>query len=182
MKLRAAILVALAALGLGLVVFVSPAQPAWACSCSLRPDQEDERADLIVVGTVTEVTDTAVQLAVESVEKGGRRADPALRLAVRPGEASCGYDFRAGGRYRVNSVGGATGLCVGIRQLPDRPSAPAAASTPATAAPPPARSPGSWWRPTAVALTVLAVGLVAAAWWRRRTGAGGRTRGPATDQ
>ncbi|RLK24053.1 hypothetical protein DER29_1946 [Micromonospora sp. M71_S20] len=172
MKLRATILVALATLSLGLAVLASPVKPAWACSCALRPDQEDERADLIVVGTVTGVTDRAVQLAVESVEKGNPGADATLRLAVSRGEASCGYDFRAGTRYRVNSIDGATGLCIGIRQLPDTPSAPAAAPTPATAAPTPEQWPGRWRLATGAMLTVLAAGLVAVALWRHRTRAG----------
>ncbi|MER5337987.1 hypothetical protein [Micromonospora sp. NPDC002717] len=183
MKLRAAILVALTTLSLGLVVLVSPVQPAWACSCALRPDQEDERADLIVVGTVTGVTDRAVQLAVESVEKGRPGSDATLRLAVSRGEASCGYDFRAGTRYRVNSVDGATGLCFGIRQLPGAPSAPAAAPTPVVAVPAPVQWPGRWWFTTGAMLTLLAAGLVAVALWRHRTRAGShRTRRPATGE
>ncbi|MER7333544.1 MULTISPECIES: hypothetical protein [unclassified Micromonospora] len=182
MKLRAAILVALTTLSLGLVVLVSPVQPAWACSCALRPDQEDERADLIVIGTVTAVTDRVVQLAVESVEKGSR-SDATLRLAVSRGEASCGYDFRAGTRYRVNSVDGATGLCFGIRQLPGAPSASAATPTPVVAAPAPVQWSGRWWFAIGAMLTVLAAGLVAVALWRHRTRAGShRTRGPATGQ
>ncbi|MGC4748745.1 hypothetical protein ACLQ28_24285 [Micromonospora sp. DT201] len=186
MKLRAAILFALTVLSLGLVVVVSPAEPAWACSCA-RADQADERAELIVVGTITEVTDNGVQLAVASVEKGSPPAGPTLRLRVGRSEASCGYDFRVGTRYRVNSTGGATGLCSGITavrapvQLSITPSAPAAEPTPVTAAPAPAQSPSRWWLATGAMLTVLAGGLVAVALTRRRTRASSyRTSGPAT--
>ncbi|MGN9779607.1 hypothetical protein ACTMS0_28210 [Micromonospora sp. H33] len=168
MKLRAAILLALTTLSLGLVVVVPPATPGWACSCVFSPSQADARADLIVVGTVTEVTNTAVQLAVDSVEKGSLGAGTTLRLRARRGEASCGYDFRTGKRYRVNSVDGATGLCTGIGPLPAAPSAPAAAPTDVTAAPAPPRSSGRWWLGGGAMLTVLAAGLVAVALRRRR--------------
>ncbi|GAA2727852.1 hypothetical protein GCM10010439_34760 [Actinocorallia aurantiaca] len=68
MKTRGTILLTLTVLGFSLVLLVSPAAPAWACSCA--PNGQDERADLIVIGTVTEVTDTGIRLAVESTEKG----------------------------------------------------------------------------------------------------------------
>ncbi|MEH0934071.1 hypothetical protein [Micromonospora psammae] len=188
MKLRAAILFALTALSLGLVVVASPAKPAWACSCA-RADQADERADLIVVGTITNVTGTGVQLAVESVEKGSLGAGATIRLKGGRQEASCGYDFRVGIRYRVNSSDGATGLCAGITpapapaQLPNTPSAPGAAPTLVTAVPAPAQLPGRWWLATGAMLTVLAAGLVAVALQRRQARAGSqRTRGPATGQ
>ncbi|MEV4269639.1 hypothetical protein [Micromonospora aurantiaca (nom. illeg.)] len=172
MKLRAAILLALTALSLGLVVVASPAEPAWACSCARTG--ADERADLIVVGTITEVTDTGVQLAVESVEKGSLRAGATLRLRVGRQEESCGYDFRTGTRYRVNSRDGVTGLCAGITaapapaQVPTTPSAPAAAPTLVTALPAPAQVPGRLWLVGGAVLTVLAAGLVAVSMRRRR--------------
>ncbi|RKN42081.1 hypothetical protein [Micromonospora endolithica] len=161
MKLRAAVLAVLAALGLGLVVFASPARPAWACSCvALTPAQEDERADLIVVGTVTGVTDRAVRLAVESVEKGDPGSGATLRLAVRPDEDTCGYAFRTGARYRVHSSDGATGLCAGIRALTADPTGAAATA--------PVSSPTRWWIPVGALLTVVAAGAVAVAVRRRR--------------
>lgn len=169
MKLRAAILLALTALSVGLAVVVSPAKPAWACRCA-PADQADERAELIVIGTITEVTDTGVQLGVESVEKGSLGAGATLRLSVGRHESTCGYDFRAGTRYRVNSIDGVTGLCAGIRQLPATSSAPVAAPTLVTAAPAPAQLPGRWWLAAGVTLTVLAAGLVTVALRRRRSG------------
>lgn len=165
--LRATILLALTTLSLGLVVVAAPATPGWACSC-VRLDQQDARAELIVRGTVTEVTDTAVEIAVDTVEKGNLGAGATLRLRAHRGEASCGYDFRAGSRYRVNSVGGATGLCTGIGPLPPAPSTPAAAPTDVTAAPAPERSSGRWWLAGGAVLTVLAAGLVAVVLRRRR--------------
>lgn len=167
MKLRAAILFALAILGLA--VAVSPGEPAWACSCGLRSDQQDERAERIVVGTVTQVTDTTVQLTVESVEKGNFRTGDSLRLRVSRGEARCGYDFRVGTRYRVNSINGATGLCDGIRQVSDTPSAVSAVPTHVSALPAPAHTPSRWWLAGGAMLVALAAGLVAAALRRRRT-------------
>ncbi|MEU8610608.1 hypothetical protein AB0C29_21730, partial [Actinoplanes sp. NPDC048791] len=132
MKLRLSSLLTLMLLSLSLVVLVSPAPPAWACSCVSFADQ-DERAELIVVGTVTDVSDTGIRMTVESVEKGAAAADT-LRLKVGRGEASCGYGFRAGGRYRVNSIAGATGLCTGVSPLPAAPSLPPTAKAAAPVA------------------------------------------------
>ncbi len=180
-KLRAAVLCVLTVLGLGLVA--SPAEPAWACSC-VRPDQVDERADLIVVGTVKKVTDTGIELAVESVEKGSLRGAGTLGLRVGRHEANCGYDFSVNTRYRVNSIDGVTGLCAGIAVAPtpaqqptpaqppnpaQPPTRPATAPTSATAAPAPVRLPDRWWLATGAMLTVLAAGLVAVALRRHRS-------------
>ncbi|MFG3684109.1 hypothetical protein ACGF5H_28815 [Micromonospora chalcea] len=167
MRLRALLVVALAALGL--VVVISPPKPAWACSCALSPAQEDARADSIVVGTVSQVTDSAIRLTVESVEKGGAQVGHTLALSVRPGSASCGYDFRLDTRYRVNSTGGATGLCAGIREV----SAPTSATTSSVASAERTRAAGppAWWIVGGVTVAALAAaGLVVAA--RRRTGRG----------
>ena len=173
MRLRALLVVVLAALGL--VVVVSPAEPAWACSCALSTTERDERADSIVVGTVSEVTDRGVRITVDSVEKGGAGVGDTLGLKVSRSEESCGYGFRVGARYRVNSSAGETGLCAGIREI----SAPALAATPS--ATPSAASaertqvagrhvPGLWWIVGGATVAVLAAGLVVAA--RRRAGGG----------
>ena len=154
MKLRLSSLFALILLSLGLVVLVPPAPPAWACSCVPDNDQ-DARADLIVIGTVSEVSRSAIRLTVESVEKGTRAAG-SLELKVTPDEVSCGYDFRAGKRYRVHSIDGGTGLCVGVQPLP-APSATvplAAPGEPAPDGPAPDGSTGGWW---------IAAGMVAVA-------------------
>ncbi|MEU4439559.1 MULTISPECIES: hypothetical protein [Micromonospora] len=167
MRLRALLVVALAALGL--VVVMSPPKPAWACSCVGSTTEQDANADSTVVGTVSQVTDRAIRLTVESVEKGGAQVGNSLTLRVSPGEAACGYAFRLGTRYRVNSYGGATGVCAGIREL----SSPAAATTPsvATAERTRAAGPPAWWIVGGVTVAALAVaGLVVAA--RRRTGRG----------
>ncbi|MEV1145724.1 hypothetical protein [Micromonospora sp. NPDC049799] len=171
MKLRAAILVALATLGLSLVLVVSPAGPAWACSCaSLSPTEQDGQAENIVVGTVTRVTGDGVQLAVDTVEKGGSGSGATLRLRVARSEVSCGYDFRVGTRYRVNSSGGGTGLCAGIRQLPATPSAAPALSAAAAVTPAPEQTPSRWWFAAGAMLAVLAAGVAAVALRRRRNG------------
>ncbi|MFJ1543229.1 hypothetical protein ACIODS_32290 [Micromonospora chalcea] len=170
MRLRALLVVALAAVGL--VVVMSPPKPAWACSCVGSTTEQDDSADSIVVGTVSQVTDRAIRLTVESVEKGGAQVGTTLGLRVSPGEAACGYDFRLGTRYRVNSSGGGTGLCAGIREL----SAPASATAPSVASAERTRAdgrhvPAAWWIVGGVTLAALATaGLVVAA--RRRAGRG----------
>ncbi|GAB4051668.1 hypothetical protein [Catellatospora paridis] len=177
MKLRAAILLVLATVGIGLVVVVSPAQPAWACSCAHSPSEQDKRAERTVTGTVTQVTDEAVSLTVDSVVKGDARVGETLGLRVNPSEVSCGYAFRVGARYRVNANNGATGLCIGVRPLPAASSAAVptatavptsvAVSTPELAEPAPVRTSSRWLVPGAI-LLILAAGLVVVALRRRR--------------
>ncbi|MFJ5665125.1 hypothetical protein [Micromonospora sp. LA-10] len=165
MRLRGLLVVALAALGL--VVVMSPPEPAWACSCVGSTIEQDDSADSIVVGTVSQVTDRSVRLTVESVEKGGAQVGSSLGLRVSPGEASCGYDFRAGVRYRVNSSGGATGVCAGIRE----PAGPASATVPSATSAQRTRAAGAparWIVGGATVVVLAAAGLVVAA--RRRTG------------
>ena len=169
MKLRVSSLFALVLLSLGLVVLGSPTPPAWACSCAYSDKEQDARADLIVTGTVTEVSRSAIQLAVESVEKGTGAAGT-VRLKAYPGEASCGYDFRTGQRYRVNSVDGSTGLCVGVQPLPISSATPALAAPgrPAPDGPAPDDSTGGWWLAAGTTVVALAAGVVIAARRRRR--------------
>jgi hypothetical protein len=156
MKPRASSILTLILLSLGLVVLVSPAPPAWACSCAATG--QDERAELIVVGTVTDISDSGIRMTVESVEKGAAAADT-VQLKVGRVEESCGYEFRIGGRYRVNSVDGATGLCTGVSPLP------AATALPPVAAPAAGSSARGWWLAAGAGVAVLAAGLVMA---RRR--------------
>lgn len=160
MRTRAAALFVLTTLGISLLALVAPAAPAWACSCV--GSGEDARADLIVVGTVTTVTDNAIRLAVESVEKGRPVTWANLELAVGRDEMSCGFDFRTGNRYRVNSAKGRTGLCAGIRPLPAKPSAPSpsAGSEGVTASPATDQAPRRRWLAAGTVITVLGVGSV----------------------
>jgi hypothetical protein len=172
MRMRVAILFLLTALGFGLFVTAAP-PPAYACSCIDGADAE-RGADSIVIGTVTRVTDTKVRLAVESVERGSAVAGSELTLRSGRNESSCGYDFRTGVRYRVNSTDGRTGLCSGVRKLP----AVAATTTTATAtatavvaAPPAAPEPEAdrWWLgliPGAALVLLAGAGVLR---WRRRT-------------
>lgn len=181
MKLRAALLLVLATVGLSLVVVVAaPSQPAWACSCAYTPAEQDERAQRTVTGTVTQVTDEAIRLTVDSVVKGDARVGETLGLRVNRSEVSCGHAFQVGSRYQVNANDGATGLCIGVRPLPaasapiptsaDPASAAAtpAAPTPAVAEPAPEPTSRSWLVPGAL-LLVIAAGLVAVALRRRRS-------------
>ncbi|MEU8315267.1 hypothetical protein [Micromonospora sp. NPDC048887] len=170
MRLRALLVVAMAALGL--VVVMSPAEPAWACTCAGPTTAMDERAESIVVGTVSQVTDRAVRLIVDSVEKGDARVGSTLGLRVWPDEAACGYDFRLGIRYRVNSTGGATGLCAGIREMSGPTSAAPSSTVSAQRTQAAGRHvPGAWWIAGAVAVAVLAAaGSVVAARRRVRRG------------
>ncbi|MEU8006450.1 LPXTG cell wall anchor domain-containing protein [Catellatospora sp. NPDC049111] len=163
MKLRALLFLVLATAGL--VVVISPAQPAWACSCAYAPGPEqDAHAQRIVLGTVAQVTNESIRLVVDSVEKGDVAIGETLGLRVSRSEASCGYQFEAGLRYRVNVYNGATGLCNGVVPAPPAVSAPSAAepaavSSPVVVAEPaPDRTSRSWW-PVAGALLVLAAAL-----------------------
>jgi len=177
MKLRARMLLVLTTLSLGMVVLASPAAPAWACSCAYGSSQEQaDRADLIVVGTVTDVSDTGIRLAVETVEKGSLGNGAILKLSVHGDPNTCGYDFRAGARYRVNSTDGATGLCSGNAQLPAASSALVATPVVASAEPAPAQSSGWWWFAAGAALTAVLAGVVAVA--LRRRWSGQATHGP----
>lgn len=180
MKLRALLLLVLATVGL--VVVTAPAQPAWACSCAYGPGTEQDRhAQRIVVGTVAQVTDESIRLVVDSVEKGDAAIGETLGLRVSRSEASCGYEFRTGARYRVNVYNGATGLCTGVRPAPASPSAPpvssppvstpATVSTPVVAEPVADRTPSPWWLVAGAVLVVLAAGLGFAALRRRHEAA-----------
>ena len=169
MRIRAGVLIAL--IVAGLVVIVSPAAPAWACSCALSKAQEREKADLIVVGEVTEVTDKDVALAVESVEKGTAVPGETVRLGVwSRSEVACGYEFRLGVRYRVNSHLGKTGLCSGID---DSPAVTTPPTTAAAAEPPPvAQRPDrrSWWLVAGTGGVALVALVAVAVVLRRRRG------------
>jgi len=169
MRMRAALLFLLTALGFGLVVTAAPL-PAHACSCIDGADAE-RGADSIVIGTVTRVTDTKVRLAVESVERGSAVAGSELTLRSGRNESSCGYDFRTGVRYRVNSSEGRTGLCSGVRKLPAVAPTATTATTAVVAAPPAAPEPEAdrWWLgliPGAALVLLAGAGVLR---WRRRT-------------
>jgi hypothetical protein len=166
MRTRAGILVALVVAGL--VAVLSPAAPAWACSCAYSRPEADQQADQIVSGTATEVTDSVVTLLVDTVEKGAPAPGDTVRLKATPGDgASCGFTFRSGIRYRVPSNEGATNACWYVEPLPAL--APPTATTP-LAAPPVAAPPSrSWWPVAGLGATVLvALAGVALALRRRR--------------
>jgi hypothetical protein len=167
-KLRAAVLALLTTLGL--IAIISPTAPAWACSCVSRENAE-ELADLTITGTVTAVSDRSVELAVDGVEKGSTAVGAPLTLKSGRYESSCGFGFRTGVRYRVNSVKGSTGLCLGVAEMPPLPVAVTSAPAVAVAvAPEPApASTNRWWLVAGGGLTVLIAGLVTVAVRRRRT-------------
>ncbi|WP_155373620.1 hypothetical protein [Catellatospora vulcania] len=174
MKLRAAIFLALAAIGLSLVTVIAPAEPAWACSCAWAAGPEqDSHAQRIVVGTVEQVTDQAIRLVVDSVEKGDAAIGETVALRVGRSEASCGYEFRVGIRYRVNTSNGVTGLCNGVVPAPAPPSASPVSTlttdpTPAVAEPGPARTSSPWLFVAGALLVIIVAGLAAAGLRRRR--------------
>lgn len=136
MKPRIGVLFVLAVVALGLgVVAGGPAMPAWACSCVAEPS--DDGADLIVIGTVAHVSDDAVLLNVDSVEKGGAAPGDDVSLRVSRDEASCGFGFEVGRRYRVPSRLGATNRCDGIRGVPAATPSPGSTTTGAAGSAPP---------------------------------------------
>jgi hypothetical protein len=63
-----------------------------------------------------------VRFVVESVSKGQMGNRVTLRTGVD--EASCGFAFVPGHRYRVYAVGELTGLCAGNRDLGGAPDVP----------------------------------------------------------
>ncbi|WP_328472217.1 hypothetical protein OHA21_09285 [Actinoplanes sp. NBC_00393] len=173
MRIRAALLFVLTLLGLAVVV--SPAAPAWACSCAWNEAEQRKNAEVIVVGRVSEVTDSWVRLDVESVEKGNVDRAAPLRLEVGRSEASCGYGFQEGQRYRVNSRDGHTGLCTGVAKLPlvvATPSAvpPSAIAIEPVAAPAAENDADSpLWPTLGAGFALAAVAAAAFAFRRRRT-------------
>ena len=109
--------------------------PGPACACGCQPATEAEyvqRADLAFEGVVVDVDEpflpssdanpVTVRFRVESVTKGSSRSRVALRTGVD--EASCGFVFVPGHRYRVYAVGELTGMCAGNRDLGAAPDVP----------------------------------------------------------
>ncbi|GAA0427700.1 hypothetical protein Aca07nite_35190 [Actinoplanes capillaceus] len=96
------------------------ARPAWACSCASGFDPL-EQAETAFVGVVQEVdgglwgSRVDVRFAVESVLKGD--VDDSVTVATEKDEASCGYRFVEGGRYRVYATGDRTNSCDGNELL-----------------------------------------------------------------
>jgi hypothetical protein len=109
--------------------------PGQACACGCQAATEAEyvqRADLAFEGVVVDVDEpflpssdanpVTVRFRVESVTKGTTASRVALRTGVD--EASCGFEFVPGHRYRVYAVGELTGLCAGNRDLGAAPDVP----------------------------------------------------------
>ncbi|GIE32090.1 hypothetical protein Ait01nite_051350 [Actinoplanes italicus] len=96
------------------------ARPAWACSCAENSDPLG-RSETAFVGVAEDVdepwfgNEVEVRFAVESVLKG--EAGDSVTLITMKDSASCGYEFVAGGRYRVFETGGETNLCDGNELL-----------------------------------------------------------------
>lgn len=96
------------------------ARPAWACSCATGFDPL-ARSEVAFVGVAEDVdagwfgNEVEVEFAVESVLKGS--SDEQVTLITMKDEASCGYEFVEGGRYRVYSNAGETSSCDGNELL-----------------------------------------------------------------
>ncbi|HEU5107484.1 MAG TPA: hypothetical protein VFT95_02815, partial [Micromonosporaceae bacterium] len=114
-------------------VLAGSAGPVCACDCQSATEAEYiQRADLAFEGVVVDVDEpflpssdaspVTVRFRVEAVAKG----TPGTRVALRTGmdEASCGFVFVPGHRYRVYAVGELTGLCAGNRDLGAAPDVP----------------------------------------------------------
>jgi hypothetical protein len=160
---RVLVLFALIAGGL----LVTPAAPAWACSCAAGTEAEHrDYADAVFVGVATSVTGpsdpfysgaaVAVEFTVESVTKGvvGDRT----RVNTVASDSSCGYEFEEGGRYVVYARTGSTGACSGTDELPPRTlgSAPPVAAQPLLTSVPAGPDRAVWWSAGAIVLTVAA--------------------------
>jgi hypothetical protein len=108
--------------------------PACACGCAAASTDAEyvQRADLAFEGVVVDIDEpflpssdanpVTVRFRVESISKGTAGDRVALRTALD--EASCGFGFVAGHRYRVYAVDGLTGLCAGNRDLGAAPDVP----------------------------------------------------------
>ncbi|MFC7528986.1 hypothetical protein [Actinoplanes sp. GCM10030250] len=103
------------------------ASPAWACSCAANTGLDE--AELAFVGVAEAVRESKgvnrVVFGVESVIKGD--ASTEVSLTTSDNEASCGYRFDEGGRYRVYAVAGETSLCSGNELLTPTPASTARA-------------------------------------------------------
>jgi hypothetical protein len=116
----------------GLALLAGPAAPACACSCGPATDAENAaRADVVFEGVVVDIdkpllpstgTEVTVRFVVESVTKGAAGSRFEVRTADE--EASCGFAFVPGHRYRVYAAGGQTTLCAGNRDLGAAPDVP----------------------------------------------------------
>jgi hypothetical protein len=117
----------------GAVALAGSPSPACACSCPSGTDTEYlQRADLAFEGVVVDIDEpflpssnanpVTVRFRVEAVSKGAAGERLALRTALD--EASCGFAFVPGHRYRVYAVGELTGLCAGNRDLGAAPDVP----------------------------------------------------------
>ncbi|UWP79112.1 hypothetical protein [Dactylosporangium fulvum] len=115
-----------------LAVLAGPVSPACACSCAIATEQEYlDRATFVFDGDVRSIDrldsapgdfPLAVRLVVRAVHKG-QVVDPGGHILVGDpdNEASCGYAFETGRRYRVyvreQGPRFVTSLCAGNREL-----------------------------------------------------------------
>ena len=139
--MRRLIHAALLVLMTGFAVALGPA-PAWACSCA-GPQSESEYvewSDLTFTGVVVDIDEPAfaqssgdavsVRFSVETVAKGS--SDPTVTIRTALHEASCGYGFTEGVRYRVHALNGETSLCSGNEPLGAAPEVPLESDFPYT--------------------------------------------------
>ncbi|MFF0377492.1 hypothetical protein [Actinoplanes missouriensis] len=105
------------------------AEAAWACSCG--GDGGIAKAQLAFDGVVRSVESgdglQRVRFAVGTVLKGEAGAE--VTLTTSDNEASCGYRFDEGKRYRVYAFSGTTSLCSGNEILAAAPATTAPATT-----------------------------------------------------
>ncbi|WP_433202350.1 hypothetical protein ACQP00_32190 [Dactylosporangium sp. CS-047395] len=156
-------------------VLAGPVSPACACSCAVATEQEQlDRAAFVFDGDVRTIETLdpaargdyplAVRLVVRAVHKGDL-VGPGGQILVgnSDNEASCGYTFEAGKRYRVyvtpQGSRFVTSLCAGNREL-----GPATTGDPAWSALPASPAVGALpldSGPSAITWALLAAGVAA---------------------
>ncbi|WP_433042697.1 hypothetical protein [Dactylosporangium sp. CS-033363] len=160
-----------------LAVLAGPVSSACACSCAPATEQEQlDRAAFVFDGDVRAIErldpeargdyPLAVRLVVRAVHKGDL-VGPGGQILVgnSDNEASCGYTFEAGERYRVyvtpQGPRFVTSLCAGNREL-----GPATTDDAAWSSVPASRAVGALPRDggaSPMTLTLIAAGVTAAA-------------------
>jgi len=129
-------------LATSLLLVAATPRVAQACSCvgGLTPEQYLQGADVVFVGTVTDIVEPndphsslaprLVSLNVSSVLKGSPGEAAVVKTAFSGG--SCGYEFQVGGEYKVYAYQRSgqleTSICSGP-ELVNAPSSQAATPT-----------------------------------------------------
>lgn len=159
-------------IGVAVVAILAGAHPAGACSIALPVPTDEElltRADLVFEGIAVareEPTTTSTvfssadpvtwTFSVERVVKGA--ASASQQVVTARSEASCGFTFAVGHRYRVYAEEGPTGFTTGLFSGTREITAEATTTTTPTTPPDPPSAPTTLGGQQLLARTGLPVG------------------------